>query len=99
MIVVSSNSTLAVPVNAAAYASIRYGLDYLEAIEGMETGRFIVWSQVLSVRVSSDDALELQHPSLVSDMNKILRDLRDVDRISLFPPLSSRTRITFIAVM
>ncbi|KZV61451.1 hypothetical protein PENSPDRAFT_693406 [Peniophora sp. CONT] len=61
-------------VNDAASAFIRARSRY-QAIEWMETGRSLVWSQITSLRTPLDEKLEQMHPGLASDLRKVLSKL------------------------
>ncbi|KAI0088787.1 TPR-like protein [Irpex rosettiformis] len=61
--------------NQAAAAAIAAG-EYSRAIEWLESGRSIVWSQVLRLRTPLDD-LRQRHPETASRLDQVTRGLRE----------------------
>ncbi|KZV76179.1 hypothetical protein PENSPDRAFT_474000 [Peniophora sp. CONT] len=47
-----------------------------QAIEWMESGRSLVWSQISSLRTPLDENLTKEHPDLASSLNEVLGELR-----------------------
>ncbi|KZV64443.1 hypothetical protein PENSPDRAFT_615379 [Peniophora sp. CONT] len=68
------SAQLGTEVNAAISAFIRFHSRY-QAIELMEAGRSLVWSQMFSFRVPLDD-LEKVHPNLAAELRKISLELQ-----------------------
>ncbi|KZV76176.1 hypothetical protein PENSPDRAFT_570139 [Peniophora sp. CONT] len=61
-------------VNAAVSAFIKFHSRY-QAVEWMETGRSLVWSQILSLREPMDDLMK-SHPHLAAILQQISLELR-----------------------
>lgn len=69
-------------VNDAASAFI-HARSRHQAIVWMETGRSLVWSQITSMRAPPDEKLAQMHPSLASDLRKVLTELARSGNTSL----------------
>ncbi|VDB92256.1 unnamed protein product [Peniophora sp. CBMAI 1063] len=61
-------------VNAAVSAAIQHR-DLPKAVEWLEAGRSLVWSQILSLRAPADD-LKDHHPDLASELREISHELQ-----------------------
>ncbi|KZV76183.1 hypothetical protein PENSPDRAFT_474088 [Peniophora sp. CONT] len=53
-----------------------------QAIEWMETGRSLVWSQIYSLRAPMDDGLKDVHPQLAAALHEVLQELSRSGRSS-----------------
>lgn len=73
-------------VNGAAAAAIAAG-EYSRALEWLETGRAIVWSQVLQLQTPHDNLRRL-HPELANSLDNISRALQQTTTPSLNSPLA-----------
>ncbi|KZV76181.1 hypothetical protein PENSPDRAFT_623239 [Peniophora sp. CONT] len=62
-------------VNDAVYACIQTRPTSYQAIEWMETGRSLIWSQISSLRVPVEEELRDAHPKLALDLDAILLQL------------------------
>ncbi|VDB96655.1 unnamed protein product [Peniophora sp. CBMAI 1063] len=67
-------------VNAAVAAFIKFDSRY-QAIEWMETGRSLVWSQILALRTPLDD-LQAEHSDLALRLKEVAQDLQHCAPIS-----------------
>ncbi|KZV75835.1 hypothetical protein PENSPDRAFT_570814 [Peniophora sp. CONT] len=70
-------------VNAAVAAAIRLN-EPSRAVEWLEAGRSLVWSQVLSLRVPMD-GLKEHHPELASMLQAISHELQQSASLASFP--------------
>ncbi|KAI0088457.1 CHAT domain-containing protein [Irpex rosettiformis] len=70
-------------VSRAAAAAIKVG-EYGMALEWLEAGRAVVWSQTLQLRTPLND-LQRLHPKLADDLHRVFQALQHVDS-----PSSSR---------
>ncbi|KZV61780.1 hypothetical protein PENSPDRAFT_618743 [Peniophora sp. CONT] len=67
-------------VHAAVSCAIRFA-ELPQAVEWLEAGRSIVWSQLLDMRTSLDE-LEVHHPSLAEELRDVQSQLRKSEHTS-----------------
>ncbi|KAI0684977.1 CHAT domain-containing protein [Cytidiella melzeri] len=61
--------------------------EHVRALEWLESGRTIVWGQVLHLRTPLDD-LRQQHPQLASDLDRVSQALQNVNVLNASEPSS-----------